>query len=59
MAGLDEPYHSWFGIADTDKDGLISGGEAVAFMTRSGLDKPVLKRVRDISPSLLLCLDFS
>lgn len=46
MAALEEPYKSWFVVADADKDGLIAGGEAVAFMTRSGLDKPILKRVR-------------
>lgn len=42
MAGLAE---QWFRIADEDKDGKISGGEAVRFFTRSGLPKDVLGQV--------------
>ena len=42
MAGLPE---QWFRIADEDKDGKITGGEAVRFFTRSGLPKDVLGQV--------------
>jgi hypothetical protein len=42
MAGqLDQ----WFKLADEDKDGMISGGEAVRFFTKSGLPQPTLGTV--------------
>jgi epidermal growth factor receptor substrate 15 len=38
-------YGTWFGIADTDRDGAVAGGEAVAFFQRSGLDQMTLSQV--------------
>ncbi|KAI8469930.1 MAG: hypothetical protein J3K34DRAFT_521730 [Monoraphidium minutum] len=46
MAGLAE---QWFRIADEDKDGKISGGEAVRFFMRSGLPKDVLGQIWDLA----------
>jgi len=43
MAGLAE---QWFRLADEDRDGKITGGEAVKFFMRSGLPKDVLGQVR-------------
>jgi hypothetical protein len=36
----------WFKLADEDKDGVISGPEAVRFFTKSGLPQNVLGQVR-------------
>lgn len=36
---------AWFGLADVDRDGKISGPEAVNFFMRSGLPKDVLGQV--------------
>ena len=41
-----------FVLADEDKDGSISGGEAVRFFSRSGLEKSVL---RQASPGSAPC----
>ena len=41
-----ELYKSWFALADVDRDGKLTGGEAVAFLSRAELPQPVLKRVR-------------
>ena len=43
MAGATE---QWFRLADEDKDGVISGPEAVRFFTKSGLPQNVLGQVR-------------
>lgn len=32
-----EVYNHWFAVADLDRDGVLSGVEAVAFFRRSGL----------------------
>jgi|APGre2960657444_1045066.scaffolds.fasta_scaffold01717_3 hypothetical protein len=47
MAGADLSglYAAWFNLADSDRDGQLTGGEAVAFLTRSDLPKQTLKRV--------------
>ena len=42
-----EIYENYFRIADVDKDGKISGAEAVAFFRHSGLPQPVLAQVND------------
>ncbi len=39
-------YASWFALADGDRDGRLTGGEAVAFLSRADLPKHTLKRVR-------------
>uniref|UniRef100_A0A1D1ZRW5 Uncharacterized protein n=3 Tax=Auxenochlorella protothecoides TaxID=3075 RepID=A0A1D1ZRW5_AUXPR len=41
-----ELYNQWFVLADTDKDGVVSGGEAVKFFSKSGLPtNPTLFKV--------------
>ncbi len=35
-------FNAWFQVADQDRDGLISGGEAVTFFQRSGLSQDTL-----------------
>ena len=40
-------YNTWFVLADADRDGVISGAEAVAFFQRSGLPQnPTLFKAR-------------
>ena len=41
-----EVYENYFRIADVDKDGKISGAEAVAFFRHSGLPQPILAQVQ-------------
>jgi hypothetical protein len=49
---LDELYARWFRMADTDNDGRVSGGEAVAFfMTKSGLPQESLRQVWEMGAS--------
>jgi len=39
-------YNQWFQIADVDRDGMLSGPEAVQFFLRSGLPQtPTLFRI--------------
>lgn len=38
-------FNDWFRVADQDRDGLISGAEAVAFFQRSGLTQDTLFQV--------------
>ena len=38
-------FDSWFRIADKDRDGLISGAEAVEFFQRSNLSQDTLFKV--------------
>lgn len=39
-------YNQWFQIADLDRDGMLSGPEAVQFFLRSGLPQnPTLFRI--------------
>ena len=42
-----EVYNQWFVAADLDRDGVLTGAEAVAFFQRSGLPQnPTLFKVR-------------
>jgi len=41
----NELYRQWFSIADADCDGRLTGGDAVAFFVRSGLDRGTLAKV--------------
>lgn len=50
-------FDAYFRRADLDRDGRISGAEAVAFFQGSGLPKQVLAQVT--SSLLLLFLSFS
>ena len=43
---MDQLYNSWFDLADVDRDGALSGQEAVQFFLRSDLPQQTLKRVR-------------
>lgn len=45
MSGVDAYQQAWFNLADEDNDGVVSGAEAVAFFTRSGLPKKALAEV--------------
>ena len=47
-------FDAYFQRADLDRDGRISGSEAVAFFQGSGLPKPVLAQVQSLSLSLSL-----
>jgi len=46
---MDQLYGQWFDLADADKDGMVSGIEAVAFLSRSGLPKQTLAQVWEMS----------
>ncbi|KDD73733.1 hypothetical protein H632_c1883p0, partial [Helicosporidium sp. ATCC 50920] len=39
-------YNQWFTVADADRDGKVSGGEAAQFFLRSGLSQnPTLFKI--------------
>ncbi|KAG2438490.1 hypothetical protein HXX76_005042 [Chlamydomonas incerta] len=42
-------YDRWFQTADSDRDGRVTGGDAVAFFGRSGLPREVLATVWDLA----------
>lgn len=44
MADIDL-FDNWFRVADKDRDGVISGGEAVEFFQRSQLPQATLFKV--------------
>lgn len=44
-----EKYNRIFASTDTDGDGFVLGGEAVALFTKSGLEKGVLKSIWSLS----------
>lgn len=44
MADIDL-FDNWFRVADKDRDGKVSGGEAVEFFQRSKLPQAVLFQV--------------
>lgn len=46
MASAPATARDWFGLADRDGDGALSGGEAVAFFQRSGLPRTTLAQAR-------------
>ena len=51
LPGELELYNQWFQLADLDRDGSISGADAVAFFQRSGLPQnPTLFKVRSSRP---------
>ena len=50
----DALFASWFDLADVDRDGALSGQEAVQFLLRSGLPQQTLKRVRERAHSHML-----
>jgi hypothetical protein len=43
---MADVWEQFFQIADADRDGKISGGEAVAFFQKSGLPQMTLAKVR-------------
>ncbi len=45
MADIDL-FDNWFRVADKDKDGAVSGAEAVEFFQRSKLPQATLFQVR-------------
>eukprot|EP00873_Tetraselmis_striata_P019228 jgi/Tetstr1/439492/TSEL_027922.t1 len=49
MASAPATARDWFGLADRDGDGALSGGEAVAFFQRSGLPRTTLAQVWELS----------
>ena len=49
MSALD--YAQWFAVADTDGDGKVSGGEAVAFFQRASLPKQILAQLWELADS--------
>ena len=50
---MEAAFDAYFRAADLDRDGRISGQEAVAFFKGSGLPQPVLAQVslRSLRPS--------
>ncbi|KAG2500095.1 hypothetical protein HYH03_001679 [Edaphochlamys debaryana] len=42
-------YDRWFQTADSDRDGRVTGGDAVAFFGRSGLPREVLATVWELA----------
>lgn len=56
---LDALYTSWFRLADADQDGRVTGGEAVMFMSKSGLAPAVLSEIWDVGASGVPFLDAS
>ena len=51
-----DQFELYFQRADLDRDGRISGAEAVGFFQGSNLPKPVLAQVLSLSLSLSLSL---
>jgi hypothetical protein len=49
---MEAAFDAYFRAADLDRDGRISGQEAVAFFKGSGLPQPVLAQVTLRSPLL-------
>jgi len=49
---MEAAFDAYFRTADLDRDGRISGQEAVAFFKGSGLPQPVLAQVTLRSPLL-------
>ncbi|KXZ52131.1 hypothetical protein GPECTOR_10g760 [Gonium pectorale] len=51
MAGSGNAVHydRWFQAADSDRDGRVTGGDAVAFFGRSGLPREVLATVWELA----------
>jgi hypothetical protein len=49
---MEAAFDAYFCAADLDRDGRISGQEAVAFFKGSGLPQPVLAQVNLRSPLL-------
>lgn len=49
QAGAMSIPAEWFGIADVDGDGKVSGGEAVAFFTRAGLPQASLATLWELA----------
>jgi hypothetical protein len=47
---MEAAFDAYFRAADLDRDGRISGQEAVAFFKGSGLPQPVLAQVPPRSP---------
>lgn len=45
MTANPEAFEAYFQVADTDRDGRISGAEAVAFFQGSGLPQLTLAKV--------------
>ncbi len=45
-------FDEWFRIADRDRDGKVSGGEAVEFFQKSGLSKETLFEARTTAEEL-------
>jgi len=45
--GADAIFEQFFQVADTDRDGRISGAEAVSFFEGSGLPQPTLALVEE------------
>ncbi len=46
-------YDYLFGLVDTSNTGIMNGAAAVPFLSRSGLERPVLKQVWSTSRSPL------
>ncbi|KAL6763258.1 P-loop containing nucleoside triphosphate hydrolase protein [Haematococcus lacustris] len=44
-------YDRWFAFADTDRDGRVTGKDAVSFFEKSGLPRDVLAKVWDMANS--------
>ncbi|XP_051124740.1 EH domain-containing protein 1-like [Andrographis paniculata] len=44
-------YQTWFNYADSDRDGRLTGKDAISFFAMSGLTKPELKQVWAIADS--------
>ncbi len=42
-------YDRWFQTADSDRDGRVTGGDAVAFFGRSGLPRETLATVWELA----------
>lgn len=51
MAANTAGYDRWFAIADSDRDGRVTGKDAVEFFQRSGLPREVLAKVWDLANS--------
>ena len=45
MATVPPVSKEWFGLADRQRTGMVTGQDAVQFFSRSGLSKQVLAQV--------------
>lgn len=54
MTNYTAQYDRWFQVADSDRDGRVTGKDAVGFFEKSGLPREVLAKIWDLANSARL-----